>query len=107
MEVFDLSKENGLDNYMSIEVLVSEGDEVRILTQEELSQGQEDHGWFSHESTCTTSVSPKDTRDVWFLDQAILREEHKSEYDLKKTVEECEYLECRDHTIILYKGLSN
>ena len=44
---------------MSIEVLVSEGDKVRSLSQEELGQGQEDHCSFSHESTCTTSVSPK------------------------------------------------
>ena len=43
MEVFYLSKENELDTYMSREVLVPEGDEARILTQEELGQGQEDH----------------------------------------------------------------
>ena len=43
MEVFDLSEENELDTYMSIEVLVPEGDEARSLTQEELDQGQEDH----------------------------------------------------------------
>ena len=29
---------------MSIEVPISEGDEARILTQEELGQGKEDHG---------------------------------------------------------------
>ena len=29
---------------MSIEVPISEGDEARSLTQEELGQGQEDHG---------------------------------------------------------------
>ena len=29
------------------------------------------------------------------------------EDDLKKVVEECKYTECKDHTIILYKGLSN
>ena len=40
MEVFDLSKENGLDTYMSREVLVPEGDEAQSLTQEELRQGQ-------------------------------------------------------------------
>ena len=28
------------------------------------------------------------------------REEQKSEYDLKKPVEECEDLECRDHAVI-------
>ena len=28
------------------------------------------------------------------------REEQKSEYDLKKPVEECEYLECKDHAVI-------
>ena len=33
--------------------------------------------------------------------------EHKSEYDLKKLVEECENPECKGHTVILYKGLSN
>ena len=101
MEVFYLSEENESDNYMSREVLVLEGDEAQSLTPEELGQGQEDHCWFSHGSTCTTSVFPKDTkRDVWFLDQAILRKEHTSEDDLKKPVEECEDLECRDHAII-------
>ena len=29
------------------------------------------------------------------------------ENDFEKMVEECEDLECRDHTVILYKGLSN
>ena len=43
MEVFDLSKENELDTYISREVLVPEGDEAKILTQEELGQDQEDH----------------------------------------------------------------
>ena len=43
MEVYDLSEENELDTYMSREVLVLEGDEPQILTQEELDQGQEDH----------------------------------------------------------------
>ena len=43
MEVYDLLEENELDTYMSIEVLVPEGDEARSLTQEEVGQGQEDH----------------------------------------------------------------
>ena len=43
MELFDLSKENELDTYMSREVQVPEGDEAKSLTQEELGQGQEDH----------------------------------------------------------------
>ena len=89
MEVFDLSEENELDTYMSREVPVLEGDEAQSLTPEELGQGQEDHCWFSHGSTCTTSVFPKDTeRDVWFLDQAILRKEHTLEDDPKKQIEE-------------------
>ena len=87
MEVYDLSKENELDTYMSRKVPVPKGDEARSLTQEEHGQGQEDHCWFSHGSTCTTSVFPKDTDDVWFLNQAIWREEHKLEYDLRKLVE--------------------
>ena len=43
MEVFYLSEENELDTYMSREVLVPEGDEAQILTQEELGKDQEDH----------------------------------------------------------------
>ena len=43
MEVFELSEENELDTYMSREVPVPEGDEVKSLTPEELGQGQEDH----------------------------------------------------------------
>ena len=43
MEVFDLSEENELDIYMSREVPVSEEDKAKILTPEELGQGQEDH----------------------------------------------------------------
>ena len=76
MELYDLSKENELDTYMSIEVPVPEGEEAQSLTQEELGQGQEDHCWFNHGSTCAMSVFPKDTKDVLFLDQAIWREEH-------------------------------
>ena len=43
MELYDLSEENELGTYMSREVLVTEGDEAQIHTQEELSQDQEDH----------------------------------------------------------------
>ena len=64
MKVFDPSEENELDTYMSREVPVLEGDEPQILTQEELDQGQEDHCYFSHRSTCTTSVFPKDIEYV-------------------------------------------
>ena len=64
MEAYDLPEENKLDTYISREVPVPEGDEARILTQEELGQHQEDHCRFSHESTCNTSVFLKDTEDV-------------------------------------------
>ena len=78
MEVYDLSKENELDTYTSVEVPVLEGDEAKSLTQEEPSQGQEDHCWFNHWSPYTTSVLPKNTkRDVLFIGQDIWREEHK------------------------------
>ena len=40
-------------------------------------------------------------------DQAILREEHKSEDDFEKKVEECEDPECINHTVILYKSKNN
>ena len=97
-----------MDTYTSREVPVREGDEAKSLTQEELCQGQEDHCWLNHWSTYTISFFPIDTkRDVWHLDQAILREEHKSENDFEKKVVECEDPECRDDTVILYEDLSN
>ena len=43
MEVYDLFEENELDTYISREVPVPEGDKAKILTQEELGQGQEDY----------------------------------------------------------------
>ena len=89
MELYDLFDENELDTYISIEVPFPEKYKAKILTQEELGQGQEDHCWFIHGSTCTTSLFPKDTeRDAWFLDQDIWRKEHTSEDDLKKHVKE-------------------
>ena len=44
---------------------------------------------------------------IWFLDQAIWREEHKSKYDFEKIVEECEVTKCRYHIVILCEGLWN
>ena len=64
MEVYYHSEENLWDTYMSREVPIPEGDDAQILTQEEIGQDQEDHCWFSHESTYTTSVFLKDTKDV-------------------------------------------
>ena len=49
----------------------------------------------------------KTPKMFWFLDQAIWREEHKSEYDFEKIVEGSEDPKCRDHAVILYKGLSH
>ena len=43
MKVYDLSEENELDTYISREVPIPKGDEAKILTLEELGQGQEDH----------------------------------------------------------------
>ena len=43
MEVHNLSEENELDTYISRKIPVPRGDEAKILTQEELGQGQEDH----------------------------------------------------------------
>ena len=100
MEVYDLSAKNGLDTYMSREVPVSEGDE-------ELGQGQEDHGWFSMDQLVLQVSSLKTPNMFWFLDQAIWREEQKSKYDLKKPVEECEYPECRDHAVIRVPQIKN
>ena len=65
-----------LDTYISWKVPVPEGDEVKILTQEELGQGQEDNCWFNNGSPYNKIVFPKETeRDVWFLNQAIWRKE--------------------------------
>ena len=42
-----------------------------------------------------------------FLNQAISREEHESEDEFEKPIEEYEDPERRDHIVIIYKGLSN
>ena len=107
MKVYDLSEENGLDTYMSIEVPVSEGDEARSPSQEELGQGQEDHGWFSMDQIVLQVSSLKKPKMFLFLDQPIWREEQKSKYDLKKPVEECEDPECRDHAVIRVSQIKN
>ena len=52
-------------------------------------------------------VSSINTLKEMFDSSTKLFEEHKSEYDFEKTVEECEDPECKDHIVILYKGLSN
>ena len=43
MEGYDFSEENELDTYISRKAPAPEGDEAKILTPEELGQGQEDH----------------------------------------------------------------
>ena len=50
MEVYYLYEENELDIYISRKVQVLEGDKDKILTPEELGQGQEDHCLFNHGS---------------------------------------------------------
>ena len=47
----------------------------------------------------TLPIASKDIKGLPEF-QSIWREEQKSEYDLKKLVEECEDLECRDHVVI-------
>ena len=42
-KISSVLEENELDTYISGEVPVPEGDDTKILTQEELGQGQEDH----------------------------------------------------------------
>ena len=82
--IYLVLEENELDSYIHEEIPVPKGDEAKGITPEELGQGLEDHCLFNQGSPCTTSVSPKDTKEVWFLDQAIWREEHKSEYEFEK-----------------------
>ena len=84
MEVFDLSEENELDTYMSRAVPFLEGDEAQSITQEELVQGQEDHCWFNHGSTCTTSVFPKDTNMFDFLIKLFEDKNIIQKMDLRK-----------------------
>ena len=50
-------------------------------------------------------VSSLKTLKYMFDSLTKIFEEHKLEYDFEKTVKECEDLECRDHTVILYKGI--
>ena len=51
--------------------------------------------------------SLKTPKMFWFLDQSIWREERKSEYDLKKPVEECVDPDCKDHAVIRVSQIKN
>ena len=42
-----------------------------------------------------------------FQNFKLFREEQKSEYDLKKPVEECEDPKCRDHALIRVSQIKN
>ena len=72
MEVFDISKENELDTYMSREVLVPEGDEAKRLTLEDLVKAKKIIDDSVTDQLVPQVSSLKDTeRDVLFLEQAI------------------------------------
>ena len=83
---------------MSREVPVPEGDEAKSLTLEELGQGQK-----IIVDSITDHIVPQVSslkKPKMFDSLTKLFEEHTLEDDLKKPVEECEDLECRDHAVI-------
>ena len=107
MEVYDLSEENELDTYRSREVLVREGDEAQILTLEELGQGQEDNCDLIMDHIVPQVSSLKTLKMFDSLTKLFEGKNINWNMTFEKTVEECEDLECRDHTVIHYGALSN
>ena len=82
---------NELDTYISKEVLIPEGDEAKSLLKKNLVKAKK---------IITDSIEDHLIPQVSSLNTL-------KEYDFEKIVEECEDPECRDHTVILHKGLSN
>ena len=94
-------KKMKLDTYISGKVPVPEGDEAKALHKKNLVKAKtiiadsiKDH--------LIPQVSSLKTPKEMFDSLIKLFED-----DSEKTIEECEDPECRDHTVILYKGLSN
>ena len=97
-----------MDTYISREVPVPERDEAKALHKKNFVKAKNiivdsinDH------LILQVSSLKRHKKYVLFLDQDIRSKEHKLEDDFEKPVEECKNPKCRDHTVILYKGLSN
>ena len=111
MEVYDVSEENELDTHMIGEVLVRKGDEAKSLKslhQKNLVKAKKiiadsimDH-LIPQVSSTKTPKYMFDSFTKLFEGKNI-----NQKMILRKKVEEFEDPECRDHAVILYKGLSN
>ena len=99
-------EENELDSYIHEEVLVPEGDEAKTLHKNKLvfskriiSNSIKDH-FIPHVSSLKTPKVMFDALTKLFEGKNI-----NQKNDFEEPVEECEDPECRDHTVILHKGL--
>ena len=90
---------NGLDTYISRENLVVEGDEDKALHKKNLVKAKK--------IIVDSIMDHLIPQMSWLKTLKEMFDLRKSEDEFDKTVEECEDLECRDHTVILCKGLSN
>ena len=97
-----------MDTYISGEVPLPKGDEAKVLHKNNLVKAKKiivdsniDH-LIPQVSYLNTPKEMFDSLTNLFEGKNI---NHK--LNLKKIVEECEDLECRDQTVILYMGLSN
>ena len=101
-------EENELDTYISGKVPVPEGDEGKALHKKNLVKAKKiiANSIKDHLIPQVSSLkTPKEMFDS--LTKLFEGKTHKLEDDIEKTIVECEDPECRDHTVILYKGLSN
>ena len=101
-------EENELDSYIHEEILVPEGDEAKALHKKKLVM-EKRIIVYSIKDHLIPQVSSLKTPKAMFdrIDQTVWRKEHKPEDDSEKPTEECKDQECRDHPVLLYKGLSD
>ena len=101
-------EENELDSYINEEVPVPEEDEAKVLHKKKLGMEKRiiANSIKDHLIPQVSSLNaPEEMFDA--LTKLFEGKNINQKMTFEKTVEECEYLECRDHTVILYKGLSN
>ena len=95
-----------MDSYINEEVLVPKGDEEKALHKKKLvmekriiADSIKDH-LIPHVSSLKTPKSM-----FYSLTKLFEGKNINQKYDFEKSIEECEDPKCRDHTILLYKGL--
>ena len=93
---------------MSGEVPIPEGDEAKSLHKKNLVKAKTIIADYIKDHLILYVSSLKTPKEMFdSLTKLFEGKKYKLEDDFAKSVEECKDPECKDHRVILYKGLSN